>query len=141
MRSSPAVVIWLLLSASSVHAQSGCGYVVANAKPPVAKDLFPVAIREVDGAKVATTGQIKLGVGLHRIGVQEQIAEERRGRARLEDLGIGKSSPALKVIEVDIKADGKYLLAAQLSVDGSDREQPGGYWEPVVWRKQLGSCD
>lgn len=140
MRRSIAVLIWLL-SASTANAQAGCGYVIANTKPPVAKDLYPVAIREVDGAKVATAGQIKLGVGLHLIGVREQIAEERRGRARLKDLGIGKSSPELKVIEVDIKADGKYLIAAQLITDRSNREQPDGYWEPVIWRKQLGSCD
>ena len=139
MRRSLPVVIWLLLLASTAHAQVGCGFVVVNAKPPVAKDLFPVVIREVDGAKVASAGQIKLNAGLHRIGVQEQIADERRGRSRLEDLGI-KPSPALRVIEVDIKADGKYLLAAQL-IEGGKREQPGDYWEPVVWRKQLGSCE
>lgn len=142
MRHPSAVTVCLLLAASAAHGQTVCGYVATNPKPPASKDLYPAAIAEVDGKKVAGSDarRIKLEVGVHRIGVQAQIGDDRRGRAKLVELGIGDAAAALAVIEIDVQADSSYQIAAQLVANQKDRAQPGGYWEPVVWRKLVDSC-
>ncbi len=141
MRRTFVVIAWLLLSASSAEGQTVCGYVAANPKPPVSKGLYPVSIAQVDGKKVdgRDSARVKLPAGPHSIGVVERIADDRRGRARLDELGINQKSAALKLIDIDVQADGSYLLGAQLIAEpgqgGSD-----DYWEPVVWRKLVDSC-
>ena len=142
MRHRFTVTVGLLLAASAAQGQTVCGYVATNPKPPVAKGLYPVAIAQVDGNKVegSNAGRIKLPTGPHKIGVLELIADDRRGRARLEELGIDAAPATLKFIEIDVQADGSYLLAAQLAEDRKDRATPADYWEPVVWRKLVDSC-
>lgn len=143
MRLYPAVAIWLLLTASSAQAQDGCGYVSATTKPPAAKAFYPAVIREIDDVKVVerASGRIKLTVGQHRIAVQQLIAEDRGGKARLRELGVDDASEKLKSIEIEIKVDGVYLIAAQLIEDRAAPSGPDDYWEPVVWRKMLAPCN
>lgn len=142
MRSLPAVLIGLLLATTIAQAQSGCGVVAANVKAPASKELYAVVIREVDGSKVAgrSAGEVKLSTGLHRITVQEQIGEDRRGRAKLKDLGITPLPAELKTIDIDVKPDGRYLIAAELVETAADRAQPTDYWTALVWRNLVDSC-
>ncbi len=139
MRRAFAIAGWLLLA--SPLAQAACGYVDASAKPPASKDLYRVVVREVDGVKVdgGDAGRIKLDVGMHRILVQERIADERRGRSKLGQIKLDKDSVMRKIIEINIQADGAYLVAAQL-IEKPSADAPADYWEPVVWRKQLVAC-
>lgn len=141
MRHAFAVAVLLMLSAA-VQGQTVCGYVAATPKPPANKGLYPVAIAQVDGKKVEgrETTRIKLQAGPHRIGVLQQIADDRRGRAQLEDLGIDDAPATLKFIDISVQADGSYLVAAQLIDNPKDRATPADYWAPVVWRKLVDSC-
>lgn len=142
MRHPLALVAGLMLSVAAADAQTVCGYVAATPKPPAPKGLFPVAIAQVDGKKVEgrDAARVKLPAGPHQIGVLPQIAEDRRGRARLEELGLDDAPATLKTIEINVQADGGYLLAAQLVADRKDRQPSAEYWEPVVWRKTVDSC-
>lgn len=142
MRSLAAVLICQLLAATTAQAQSGCGVVAANVKAPASKELYAVVIREVDGNKVTgrSASEIKLNTGMHRITVQEQIGEDRRGRAKLKDLGIAPLPAELKTLDIDVKPDGRYLIAAQVVENAADRAQPGDYWTALVWRNLVDSC-
>lgn len=142
MRRVLAPAVCLLAFSAVTQAQTVCGFVATIPQPPASRELYPVAIAEVDGKKVEgrEARRIKLAIGPHLIGIREQIADERRGRAKLEELGLGKGATALKVIDIDVQADGSYLLAAELIEDSKARQQPSDYWQPVVWRKLVDSC-
>ena len=140
MRISVAICVWLAALPSLALAQSGCGYVSSNTKPPISKEIYPATIRQVDGKEVDGKKRLRLSVGVHRIAVQELIADERRGYTKLRKLGNKETKLVLKVLELDVKADGNYLIGAQLFEDRIDPARPNDYWEPVVWRKTLDSC-
>ncbi|MBK8068164.1 MAG: hypothetical protein IPK27_11225 [Rhodanobacteraceae bacterium] len=140
MRMPIAICLWLATAPAMTLAQSGCGYVSTSTKPPVSKEIYPAAIRQIDGKDVDGSKRIKLTLGVHKIAVQERIADERRGNTKLRKLGNKQTELVLKVLEVDVKADGNYLIGAQLYEDRIDPAKPNDYWEPVVWRTTLDSC-
>ena len=76
---------------------------------------------------------------MHKIVVQQKIAGESRGRSQLKKMGVSDQPLANKEIDVDIQADGHYMIAAQLLVDA--RGAQSDYWQPVVWRKLLEACE
>ena len=130
----------LLLAASAALGQAPCGYVSVSNKPPVAKDVYPVTLRQIDGAPPRQLeGRIKLAAGMHKIVVQQNIAGESRGRSQLKKMAVSDQPLANKEIDVDVQADGHYMIAARLLVDA--RGAQSDYWEPVVWRKLLESCE
>lgn len=140
MRMPIVICLWLATTPAATLAQSGCGYVSTSTKPPVSKEVYPATIRQIDGREVDGDKRIKLTVGVHQIAVQELIANERRGYTKLRKLGNKETKLVLKVLELDVKADGNYLIGAQLFEDRIDPAKPNDYWEPVVWRKTLDSC-
>ena len=140
MRFSFALVLLIMSMATTAYGQAGCGYVSVSSKPPLAKDFYPVVLQQIDGAQPAQrSGRIKLGVGVHTILVQQQIAGESRGRSQLKKRGISDLPQTPKSVDVDVQADGHYLIAAKLVADAGNGD-PSDHWEPVVWRKLLESC-
>ncbi|GMU42625.1 MAG: hypothetical protein IT479_02795 [Xanthomonadales bacterium] len=140
----PALFVWFLasiLAADPLSAQSGCGYVSSARKPPEEKGYYPAQIRQVDGKDVSRSqSRYRLAVGPHRIAVEERIGDSRRGSAKLRMLANRDAKLALKVLDLEVKADGSYHIGARLLEDRSDPQKPQDYWEPAVWRTLVESC-
>lgn len=130
-----------LMAAGAANAQSGCGYVSSIRKPPEDKGFYPAQIRQIDGKEVSRgQSRYRLSVGVHRIAVEERIADSRRGYTKLRKLGNKDAKLVLKMLELDVKADGSYHVGAQLFEDRIDPQKPQDYWEPVVWRTLVENC-
>jgi len=141
MRPSLVLALLACFATPVAFAQSGCGYASSVKEPPESKGVYPAAIRQVDGKAVGErTPRHRLTVGLHKLSVEERIADTRRGKAKLRQLAIKEPKQALKVLEIDVKADGSYHIGAKLLEQPGDPGKPQDYWEPVVWRTLLESC-
>lgn len=113
---------------------NACGRISVFATPPQARDLYPAYFAEIDGENPPPRRSIiKLSPGTHVIELHELISDPWVRRKK----GIQQA----KAIEIDIKADTTYYLAAKFVREKRLSTFKEEYWEPVVWREIKQECE
>ncbi|MDN3651916.1 hypothetical protein QWY77_03935 [Thalassotalea ponticola] len=111
-----------------------CGIVSVNKPTPTTKDLYPAKVNTIDDDPVKSNSHtFFLPVGKHKIKVMENIHDDLFTRRRSGMLNY-------KIIEVDVKANTQYYLAAKFNRKQKTDLKSGGYWEPVVWKTMAREC-
>jgi hypothetical protein len=107
---------------------SACGTVSVFFNPPETKRLYRGTIARIGDVNFANVmSSVKLAPGKHTIYVNEEIdyrlfmQHQRRTRKP-------------KGIEIDVKENTSYYLAAQFLKENRNKQSTGEYWEPVVWK-------
>ncbi len=137
--------------------EAGCGKVSVFFTPPSSKQFYHAKIFQIDEQRVNSTREtFRLKPGKHIIHLKEYINDYlfvRRFRSpqgsklsnwtdRTNDFkwstrrnkrfhGVAKS------IEIDIKPNVTYNLAAKFIKDKQFKQRSGEYWEPVVWKETV----
>ncbi len=116
-------------------ADNACGVVSVFNKPPITRDLHFAKVTQIDedGVNRQRVNFI-LPVGKHIIHVQEFISDSmfRRRSFSVQDA---------KTIEIDIKPNTTYHLAAKFNRKLRNEQKNGDYWDPVVWKTQTKACE
>ncbi|WP_196139072.1 PDZ domain-containing protein [Aliikangiella sp. G2MR2-5] len=120
---------------SSGTSPQACGRVSIFFRPPETKDLYPVLINSIDDDYIHRFREtIRLPVGKHKIKVHELITDPFLQRHR-------RTSSKAKVIEIDVKANTTYHLAAKFDRSKRMKVFRNEYWQPEVWRRTEKSCE
>jgi hypothetical protein len=110
------------------HDNAACGRVSVFFKPPRSQQLHNVFINQIDDNNVnRRDASFKLAPGKHTIFLHELIDDPfftRRSRT------IQKAKP----LDIEVKANTTYYLAAKFIKEKRNKERKGEYWEPVVWK-------
>jgi hypothetical protein len=69
----------------------------------------------------------RLSPGKHTVYLHEMIADSMFTRR-------SRSLQTAKTLEIDVKANTTYYLAAKFIRKNRSEQRNGGYWEPVVWK-------
>lgn len=113
---------------------ASCGRVSVFVTPPQTRDLFPAYFVRIDDDNVLTRRPIvKLSPGKHTVEMHELIDDPWVRRSR--------SINQAKSIEIDVKADTTYYLAARFVREKRLSTVNEEYWEPVVWREVEQECE
>lgn len=113
---------------------NACGRISVFATPPQTRDLYPAYFSEIDGENAPPRRSIiKLSPGKHIIELHELIADQWVRRKK----GLQEAKP----IEIDIKANTTYYLAAKFIREKRLSTFNEEYWEPVVWREIEQQCE
>lgn len=139
-RRSLVLLLTLGFAAPVLHAE--CGRISTFDVAPRNQQLFPAVLIAINGKAPATTASatFRVPVGRHTLTVAEaidpihfsrvaQIERDRRSRERY------------KTIEVDVKDDTTYRLAAKLHLDRRNQVRTGEYWDPQIWSEVNESCN
>ncbi|RUO55422.1 PDZ domain-containing protein [Pseudidiomarina homiensis] len=113
---------------------NACGRISVFATPPQTRDLYPAYFSQIDGENAPPRRSIvKLSPGKHVIELHELISDQWVRRKK----GIQQA----KAIEIDIKADTTYYLAAKFVREKRLSTFKEEYWQPVVWREIEQACE
>ena len=111
-----------------------CGRVSVFVTPPEARDLFPAYFVKIDDDNVLRRRSIyKLDPGVHVIELHELITDPWVRRS--------SSMSNAKQLEIDVKADTTYYIAAKFNRNKRLSTVREEYWEPVVWREVEQKCE
>lgn len=118
----------------SVDKSGGCGMVSIFFQPPAARNLYSATIHKIDDDHLKRDRpNFRLPVGKHTIYLHEQINDTM---FHVRRPSINKSKP----IEIDVKLNTTYYLAAKFLRQYRNNSSKGKYWEPVVWKTSEGEC-
>lgn len=113
---------------------SACGTISVFYQPPATRDLYSVYMNKVDNERLMNHPQsFRVAPGKHRVYVNELINDPffpRRTRSREK----------AKYIDIDVKPNTIYYLAAKLDRNKRYKTYRQEYWEPVVWKTKERSC-
>ncbi|WP_341502644.1 PDZ domain-containing protein [Gallaecimonas sp. GXIMD4217] len=122
------------VAAKSAPAVEGCGRVSVFFTPPEARDLYPAFVNAIDGEGVLRSRHsFKLAAGTHSIDLHELITDRRLKRR-------GGGLQEAKTIEIDVKPNTTYYLAAEFIPEQRYKTFKDGFWKPVVWKTSEVSC-
>lgn len=125
-------------AAGAVAAQSGgCGRISTFHIAPRSQRLYKARVLSIDGEIPGPADQdtYRVPVGPHVIEVAEIIDSEDLPAARWR-----QRRDSEQLLEIDVRPDTTYTLAAHL-VDPNARDfARGGYWKPVVWKETTEAC-
>jgi len=117
------------------NTKPACGRVSLFSNPPETRYLFPVSIHSIDSeAKIIGNEYFALPVGKHIIYLNDRIDSRYRSTR-------GRSMSKAKGIEIDIKANITYHLAAKFNPRKKFKTSSGEYWEPVIWKTSERDCE
>ena len=112
-----------------------CGTVSVLFRPPETKRLYNLIITHINDRKVLSSkAKYRLAPGNYTLRVQEQINDPLLKRSRVV-------SQRPKFLEVEVKANHTYYLAAKFITEKRLRPQTNEFWEPLVWKvKEDSAC-
>lgn len=115
--------------------EDACGTVSVLFRPPETKRLYSLIITHINDRKVLSSkAKYRLAPGKYALRVQEQIDDPLLKRRRVV-------SQRPKLLEVEVKANQTYYLAAKFITEKRLRPQTNEFWEPVVWKvKEDSAC-
>ncbi|MDT0580961.1 PDZ domain-containing protein [Brumicola blandensis] len=115
--------------------EDACGTVSVLFRPPETKRLYSLIITHINDRKVLSSkAKYRLAPGKYTLRVQEQIDDPLLKRRRVV-------SQRPKLLEVEVKANQTYYLAAKFITEKRLRPQTNEFWEPVVWKvKEDSAC-
>lgn len=124
------------VAASFDQNENACGTVSVFFTPPESKRLYSAYVSKIDDHSVNRNREsFRLKPGLHTIYLHELIDDPFFTRRY-------KGMQSAKSIEIEIKVNTTYYLAAKFIKGKAFRQRKGEYWEPVVWKEaEKGQCE
>jgi hypothetical protein len=115
--------------------EDACGTVSVFFRPPETKRLYNLIITRINDRNVLSSkAKYRLAPGKYTLRVHEQIDDPLLKRRRVVN-----ERP--KLLEVEVKANQTYYLAAKFITGKRLRPRTNEYWEPVVWKvKEDSAC-
>jgi hypothetical protein len=116
------------LSNELAEGENICGTVSVFFSPPETKRFYDLVITHIDDRKVLSSkARYRLAPGKYTLRVQEQISDPLLKRSRT-------TIQRPKLLEVEVKANHRYDLAAKFITEKRLRPQTNEFWEPVIWK-------
>ncbi len=129
---------------------NSCGKVSVFFTPPKSKRFYNAHIAQINDRYVSSRRETyRLKPGKHIIYLREQIddfllsirfrstqSDNKWNRRYSRFRGVNGSQYA-KSIEIDIKPNTTYNLAAKFIKDKRSKQRTGEYWEPVIWKETV----
>lgn len=126
-------------SPASAPPVEGCGRINEFDVAPRQQQLHRAQLIAIDGNSPGPSGSpsFRLSAGRHTLTVSEAIEDRYLSfNNRLRNSG----SDRYKQIDVDVKPDTTYYLAARLNKDKVDQWRDGAYWDPALWLEKTERC-
>ena len=126
-------------AASNSMPAEGCGRINEFDVAPRQQQLHRAQLIAIDGNSPGPSGSpsFRLSTGRHTLTVAEAIEDRYLSfNNRLRNSG----SDRYKKIDVDVKANTTYYLAAKLNLDKVDQWRDGAYWDPALWLEKSERC-
>lgn len=116
--------------------ETACGTVSVFFTPPESKRLYSAYVSKIDDRSVNRNREsFRLKPGVHTIYLHELIDDPFFTRRY-------KGIQSAKPIEIDVKVNTTYYLAAKFIKGKAFKQRKGEYWEPVVWKETVkGECE
>lgn len=117
-----------------------CGRISVFDVAPRNQDLYRARLMSIDGRTAGPVGTrtYRVPVGPHTLEVAELIDVEQFSDVQL--LQRDQRMDRYKTLEVNVKPDTTYLLAAHLIEARRNRIADGSYWEPVIYGQNSEPC-
>lgn len=113
--------------------ETACGKVSVFFKPPFTRNLHYANVTRINDRNVNSDREsFRLSPGKHTVYLHEMIADSMFTRR-------SRSLQTAKTLEIDVKANTTYYLAAKFIRKNRSEQRNGGYWEPVVWKTRENS--
>lgn len=120
--------------ADKENTNNQCGRVSVFFRPPESRDLYPAKISKVDDESyLIGKSTFRLAPGKHIVKLHERITYRHLRRKK----GIQKAKP----LEIDVKPNTNYYLAAKFIRSKRMKMVKEEYWEPVVWKTSERECE
>ncbi|MEO7917698.1 MAG: PDZ domain-containing protein [Dokdonella sp.] len=126
-------------SNAPTNVTAGCGRISDFDVAPRQQNLHRAQLISIDGNSVGPSGSpsFRLSTGPHTLEVAEEIDSRYLSfNSRFRNSG----SDRHKQIDVDVKSDTTYFLAARLIPDKRSEWRDGAYWEPALWLEKNERC-
>ena len=126
-------------NAATTTPSAGCGRISDFDVAPRQQHLHRAQLIAIDGNSVGPSGSpsYRLSAGRHTLTVAEEIdARYLSFNSRQRNAG----SDSHKQIEVDVKPNTTYFLAARLNMDKLNQWRDGAYWDPALWLEKTEHC-
>lgn len=126
-------------ASSGTMPTEGCGHINEFDVAPRQKQLHRAQLIFIDGDSPGPSGSpsFRLSAGRHIL----TVAEEIEGRyLSFNNRLRNSSSDRYKKIDVDVKPNTTYYLAARLNLDKVDQWHDGAYWDPALWLEKTERC-
>lgn len=118
---------------------AGCGRINEFDVAPRQQHLHRAQLIAIDGTSPGPSGSpsFELSVGRHTLTVAEEIEDRYLSfNNRLRNAG----NDRYKQIDVDVKPNTTYFLAARLNMDKVNQWRDGAYWDPALWLEKTERC-
>lgn len=113
---------------SSELDETACGKVSVFFKPPFTQNLHYAYFTQINERTVNSKREsFRLPPGKHTVYLHELISDSMFTRR-------SRSLQKAKTLEIDVKADTTYYLAAKFIRENRSEQRNGGYWQPIVWK-------
>jgi molybdopterin-binding protein len=113
--------------------ETACGKVSVFFKPPFTRNLHYATVTRINERNVNSEREsFRLPPGKHTVYLHEMIEDSMFTRR-------SRSLQTAKTLEIDVKANTTYYLAAKFIRKNRSEQRNGGYWEPVVWKTRENS--
>ena len=126
-------------NAATTMPSAGCGRISDFDVAPRQQHLHRAQLIAIDGNSVGPSGSssYRLSAGKHVLTVAEEIdARYLSFNGRQRNAGVDNH----KQIEVDVKPNTTYFLAARLNMDKLNQWRDGAYWDPALWLEKTERC-
>ena len=126
-------------ASSNTMATEGCGRINQFDVAPRQQHLHRAQLIAIDGDSPGPSGSpsFRLSIGKHTLTVAEAIEDRYLSfNNRFRNSGTDR----YKKIDVDVKPNTTYYLAARLNKDKAGQWRDGAYWDPALWLEKTESC-
>lgn len=126
-------------SPANTMPEAGCGRINEFDIAPRQKQLHRAQLIFIDGKSPGPSGSpsFRLSTGRHTLTVSEQIEDRYLSfNNRFRNSGTDR----YKTIDVDVKPNTTYYLAARLNLDKVGQWRDGAYWNPALWLEKTEGC-
>ena len=126
-------------ASSGAMPTEGCGRINEFDVAPRQQQLHGAQLISIDGQSPGPSGSpsFRLSAGRHTLTVAEAIEDRYLSfNNRLRN----SSSDRYKKIDVDVKPNTTYYLAARINMDKVDQWRDGAYWDPALWLEKTERC-
>lgn len=110
-----------------------CGTVSGYLEPDRQENLYRVVVTHLNGTPVISKPNYWLKPGHYQFTLAELIDNPK--------LKVALSARKTKTLNIDVVTNEQYHLAAQFNTDRQYSGNNSGYWEPIVWKKDVLTCE
>jgi PDZ domain len=119
---------------------AGCGRFNVFDVAPRQQKLYGVKLLSIDGnaAGPVNSNTFRVSAGTHTLKIAEQIDDS--AYRRFGPRGRYSNDDNAKSLQVTVKPNTTYYLAARFNEDARNSPMGGKYWDPVVWKEVEEDC-